>query len=208
MILCSVDILRAPNRTERISLKRLFRSGGVVFGSGAEAERGGYKFSRFGALLYNAFFPDLITTIGFIFSFIITFQLLLFYRLVCWLFPDKPKWIMGPVQPSGDRRNSFFPIELVLFGSYPLLAPLYNLFVTPLISFTLFLAPLTLIPYICDLVYIPMNIALWTFEVPSSADIFLRYDLTKTIVTLYFTVLFCGGIYITQKKLSKDFDLL
>ena len=145
------------------------------------------------------FFPQLVPNLGFIFSFIITFALLLLYPLISQLFPNKPKWLMGPLALLVTVELASFPLNLTLFGSYPLLSPLYNLIVTPLISFSLFLAPLTLIPYICDLVYLPLNIALWTFEVPSSVDVFLYYPLSKVSLTLYLTLLFMGGIYFKEK---------
>lgn len=153
-----------------------------------------------GLLFINLFFPDLVTQLGFIFSFIITFALLLLYPLVTKLLPDKPAWLTGPLSLLLTVELASFPLNLTLFGTYPLLAPLYNLFVTPLISFTLFLAPLTLIPYVCNLIYIPLNIALWTFEVPPGVDLYFHYNLSPLLLTLYLTVLFTVGIILSQKK--------
>lgn len=177
------------------SLIRGFLSQAILFlglGLGKEAN----SINSLGVALgfITLFFPQLTANIGFIFSFIITLALLLLFPYVSRLFPPKPRWLMSPLALLCTVEMASFPLNLTLFGKYPLFSPLYNLCVTPLISFSLFMAPLTFIPYVADLVYLPLKIALWTFEIPPSLDSFLQWTLTPFWLIVYLTALFSAGI--------------
>ncbi|MDB2614050.1 ComEC/Rec2 family competence protein [Chlamydiales bacterium] len=138
------------------------------------------------------FDPLYVQSIGFIFSFAITFSILLFYPLL-------KDILYSPFALLLSVELTAIPLTLYLFQSFPLLSLIYNLIHPFLISTALFLFPFPYLSIISDKL---IDIALFTFSLPQKCDLYLQVPpISPLIISTYLTAIYSMGIfYRTQKE--------
>ncbi len=154
-------------------------------------------------LLYN---PYIIYNIGFLFSFIITFYLILFNKLI----RDRKSYTTKTFIISLIAFLASMPIQINNFHEINLLSPIINIIFVPLVSFIIY--PLSLITFIIrplDELFLQLTKILETLSLITNninTTITLKHISTSFLIIYYLTITYT--LYKLQKKQIKGLIIL